>query len=114
MKLAVGNSRMDKKWVNKDMSWDDFCRKVSVTQRTTETVDEYRRMKKGQQDAVKDVGGFVGGHLRQARRRKGMVLCRSMLTLDMDYAVPGIWDAILMLHDFKCCVYSLFRNSAPS
>ena len=63
MKLAVGNSRMDKTWVNKDMSWDDFCRKVSVTQRTTETVDEYRRMKKGQQDAVKDVGGFVGGHL---------------------------------------------------
>lgn len=114
MKLAVGNSRMDKKWVNKDMSWDDFCRKVSVTQRTTETVDEYRRMKKGQQDAVKDVGGFVGGHLRQGRRRKGMVLCRSMLTLDMDYAVPGIWDAILMLHDFKCCVYSTHKHTSAA
>ncbi len=73
MKIAVGNSRMDKKWKNRDISWEDLCEKVSVTQRTTETVDEYRKLKKGAQDSIKDVGGFVGGMLREGRRRNGTV-----------------------------------------
>lgn len=111
MKIAVGNSRMDKKWINRDITWEDLCKKVSVTQRTTETVEEYRKLKKGMQDSIKDVGGFVGGHLRQGRRKNGMVLCRSMLTLDMDYGKPDIWDEIVMLHDFKCCVYSTHKHT---
>lgn len=111
MKIAVGNSRMDKKWKNREISWDELCRKVSVTQRTTETVEEYRKLKKGSQDAIKDVGGFVGGALREGRRKNGMVLCRSMLTLDMDYGKPGIWDEIIMLHDFPCCVYSTHKHT---
>jgi predicted P-loop ATPase len=111
MKIAVGNSRMDKKWKNNDISWEDFCTRVSSTIRTTETVEEYRKLKKGQQDESKDVGGFVGGHLKEGRRRNGNVLCRSMLTLDMDYATTDIWDGIIMLHDFKCCVYSTHKHT---
>ena len=111
MKIAVGNSRMDRKWKNRDISWQDFCAKVSVTQRTTETVEEYRKLKKGMQDSIKDVGGFVGGALREGRRKNGTVLCRSMLTLDMDYGKPGIWDEIIMLHDFRCCVYSTHKHT---
>jgi hypothetical protein len=75
---------MDKKWKNTDISWEDFCSRVKTTQRTTETVEEYRKMRKGGQDSIKDVGGFVGGHLKDGRRKKGNVLSRSMLTLDMD------------------------------
>ena len=111
MKIAVGNSRMDKKWKNRDISWDDLCTKVSTTIRTTETVEEFRKLKKGAQDAIKDVGGFVGGQLRGGRRKNGNVLCRSMLTLDMDYGKPGIWDEIDLLHDFKCCVYSTHKHT---
>lgn len=110
MKIAVGNSRMDKKWKNKDISWDELCTRCATTIRTTETVEEYRKMKKGQQDAVKDVGGFVGGHLREGRRKNGMVACRSLLTLDMDYGTPDIWDELILLHDFKCCVYSTHKH----
>ena len=77
MKIAYGNSRMEKRWKNHEISWDDFCKRVSTTQTTTETVEEYRKMTKPQQDAVKDVGGFVGGHLRDGRRKTGTVLCRS-------------------------------------
>ena len=80
---------MDKKWKNRDISWEDLCQRVSSTIRTTETVEEYRKLKKGAQDNIKDVGGFVGGQLREGRRKNGMVLCRSMLTLDMDYGKPG-------------------------
>ena len=111
MKIAVGNSRMDKKWKNRDISWEDLCQRVSSAIRTTETVEEYRKLKKGAQDNIKDVGGFVGGQLREGRRKNGMVLCRSMLTLDMDYGEPGIWDEIDLLHDFRCCVYSTHKHT---
>ena len=111
MKIAVGNSRMDKKWKNRDISWEDLCQRVSSTIRTTETVEEYRKLKKGAQDNIKDVGGFVGGQLREGRRKNGMVLCRSMLTLDMDYGKPGVWDEIDLLHDFRCCVYSTHKHT---
>ena len=111
MKIAVGNSRMDKKWKNRDISWEDLCARVGSTIRTTETVEEYRKLKKGVQDNIKDVGGFVGGQLREGRRKNGMVLCRSMLTLDMDYGEPGIWDEIDLLHDFRCCVYSTHKHT---
>ena len=111
MKIAVGNSRMDRKWKNREISWEDFCARVSTTIRTTETVEEYRKLKKGSQDSIKDVGGFVGGFLREGRRKYGSVVCRSMLTLDMDYGKPGIWDEITMLHDFKCCVYSTHKHT---
>ena len=111
MKIAVGNSRMDKKWKNQDISWADLCARCGSTIRTTETVEEYRKLKKGQQDGIKDVGGFVGGHLREGRRKNGMVLCRSLLTLDMDYGTPDIWDEITLFHDFKCCVYSTHKHT---
>lgn len=111
MKIAVGNSRMDKKWKNREISWENLCQRVSSTIRTTETVEEYRKLKKGAQDNIKDVGGFVGGQLREGRRKNGMVLCRSMLTLDMDYGEPGIWDEIDLLYDFRCCVYSTHKHT---
>ena len=111
MKIAFGNSRMDKRWKNKEMSWNELCEVVSHTKRTTETVEEYRRMKKGQQDNIKDVGGFVGGHLREGRRKNGNVLCRSMLTLDMDYGTPDVWENIKILYDFKCCVYTTHKHT---
>ncbi len=69
MKIAVGNSRMDKKWKNRDISWEDLCARVGSTIRTTETVEEYRKLKKGAQDNIKDVGGFVGGQLREGGAR---------------------------------------------
>ena len=47
MKIAIGNRRTDKCWKNSDISWEDFCLKISSTLRTTETVEEYRKMKKG-------------------------------------------------------------------
>ncbi|HBK4875851.1 TPA: hypothetical protein LL569_003244 [Listeria monocytogenes] len=111
MKIAYGNSRMDKKWKNSDISWDEFCSRVKTTQRTTETVEEYRKMRKGGQDSIKDVGGFVGGHLKDGRRKKGNVLSRSMLTLDMDYGTSGIWEEICTFFPYQCCIYSTHKHT---
>ena len=111
MKLAIGNSRMDKIWRNCEMTWDEFCARVSITTRTPETVAEYRSSKRGLQDRIKDVGGFVGGWLREGRRKNGNVLCRSMLTLDMDYASPDTWERLRDAVDFSCCVYSTHKHT---
>lgn len=111
MKIAYGNSRMDKKWKNSDISWDEFCSRVKTTQRTTETVEEYRKMRKGGQDSIKDVGGFVGGHLKDGRRKKGNVLSRSMLTLDMDYGTSTIWEEISTFFPYQCCIYSTHKHT---
>lgn len=111
MKIAVANSRMAKKWINRDITWEDFCKKVSTTITTTETVEEYRKFGKGRRDDIKDVGGFVGGHLREGRRKNGNVLCRSMLTLDVDYGTADFWDEFKMWNNYKCCVYSTHKHT---
>lgn len=111
MKIAYGNSRMDKKWKNTDISWENFCSRVKTTQRTTETVEEYRKMRKGGQDSIKDVGGFVGGHLKDGRRKKGNVLSRSILTLDMDYGTSTIWEEISTFFPYQCCIYSTHKHT---
>lgn len=111
MKIAYGNSRMEKKWKNNEISWDDFCKRVSTTQTTTETVEEYRKMTKPQQDNIKDVGGFVGGHLRGGRRKTGTVLCRSMLTLDMDHGTPDVMDELDMFNSHEMCIYSTHKHT---
>lgn len=114
MRIAVGNSRMDKKWKNKDISWEELKEKCSQTIRTTETVAEYRKMSKPAQDNTKDVGGFVGGALKQGKRKNGFVDGRSLLTLDLDHAAPGVWDAVTMLFDFKCLMYSTHKHTPES
>lgn len=114
MKIAVGNSRMDKRWKNKNISWDDFKNTTRTTKRTTETASEFRRMSKARQDSIKDVGGFVGGALREGKRRNGYVLCRSLLTLDMDYATPNIWAQIESLFDWQCCLYSTHKHMSEA
>lgn len=111
MKIAVGNSRMDKNWKNKDIPWPAFKDMVRATRRTTETVSEFRKMTKARQDSIKDIGGFVGGALREGKRRNGYVLCRSMLTLDMDYATPDTWAQLESLYDWACCLYSTHKHT---
>ena len=111
LKISYGNSRMDKKWKNNEITWADFCKRVSSTIRTTETIDEYRKMSKEQQSSIKDVGGYVAGHLKEGRRKKGNVLCRSMILLDMDYGKPGIWDNTLVHLPYRLCAYSTHKHT---
>jgi putative DNA primase/helicase len=101
MKISTGKSRMDKYWKLREVSWDDFFKELSRTTYTRETQEEYKQMKKNEQDNVKDVGGFVAGELKDGRRKKENVVSRSMLTLDIDYAdkVDKLVDHIDQLAD---------------
>lgn len=111
IRLSTGNSRMEKKWNLAEMELSDFRERISTTHRTSETVEQYRKMSKAQQDSIKDVGGFVLGTLKGGRRKKDTVLTRSGLTLDMDYGTPDIMDEIEMFFDFHCMIYSTHKHT---
>ncbi|NLK23263.1 MAG: hypothetical protein GX309_04585 [Clostridiales bacterium] len=111
MKISIAHNRFAKNLKNIDISWSQFLYKVNKPIRTKETVSEYKRMPKVNQDNIKDVGGFVAGSLREGKRKNGYVEYRSMITLDMDYAYSGIWDEISMFFDFTCCIYSTHKST---
>ena len=109
--IATGSSRKEKYWKNREITWQEFLKKVKTTYYTSETMAEYRKLPKARQDEIKDIGGFVGGRLKDGRRRNGYVVNRSMLTLDMDYAREDIWEQIKMFYSFACCVYSTHKHT---
>lgn len=85
VKIAVCNRKTDKRYKNREVKWGFLVQKCRTPIRTTETVQEYPKLSKANRDAAKDVGGFVGGHLKEGIRRNGHVLCRSIGTLDADH-----------------------------
>ncbi|QRN84853.1 hypothetical protein JR334_07675 [Clostridia bacterium] len=111
--ISTGNSRKDKFWKEQTVSWVEFIHRLSQTTITSETREEYLKMKKYQQDDVKDVGGFVAGKLKDGRRRKECVIHRSMLTLDMDHGddAEGIAESIELLYGYACCIYSTHKHT---
>ena len=68
--------------------------------RTTEIVEEYRKMTKNQRVSIKDKGSFVAGHLKKGRRKKDHLLYHSMMALDMDISTPNVWDTGLMKQSY--------------
>ena len=56
LKISVANSRKSKKWISQEIMWADLIRKLSSPTRTNETYEQFIRLKKAQQDELKDVG----------------------------------------------------------
>jgi len=112
MKISVGNSRMDRYWNLQEISVDEFAERLSQTKRTAETVEQFKKMTKLQQDNIKDVGGFVAGVIKGGRRKKDTVISRSAVTLDADYAPLDLPETIEMFFDFRCIIYSTHKHTA--
>ena len=69
--IATGNSRREKHWNNTEIELEDLSSRLTNTVRTSETVEQYRKLPKARQDEIKDVGGFVLGKLKGGRRNFG-------------------------------------------
>lgn len=110
LNISIGNSRMDKRWNQVDLSLEDFKARIASTRYTAETVSQYAKMSKAQQDDIKDVGGFVMGSLKGGRRKKDCVIDRCGLTLDMDYATPNIIETVEILFSYHCWFYSTHKH----
>ena len=100
-KVAYGESRQPKWWKNATITWEELRERLSHPLRTAETQAEYARMKSAGKSAAKDKGGFVAGELRDGVRKASSVLCRSMLTLDVDSASPSFLETYLMLSPYS-------------
>lgn len=109
--IATGRSRKDTSWKNKKTQWSAFLTRISETHRTAETYAEYLAAKKPRQDEIKDIGGFVGGYLSGGRRKSGNVIHRQLLTLDIDFGEPGIWENFTLIYGNAAAVYSTHKHT---
>lgn len=110
--IAIASSRKATFWKNKEIDYSSFLDKISKTRHTSETLAEYLKMNKDRQADIKDVGGFVGGTLKEGKRKNGYVLSRSLITLDIDFGLPSIYDLIKeRLKNFSYAYYSTHKSS---
>lgn len=111
--ISEGKSRFETNWKNKKTRWSTLLAKLSKSRETTETHAEYMKMSKAEQDKIKDIGGFVGGHLKEGRRKTGYVAARQIITLDLDFAPADFWDQLMnnLELDAAMAVYSTHKHS---
>ena len=95
LQISTGNSRHSIKWKPTHITWGELVRKLSEPIRTSETLEHFLSLKRSEQDAIKDVGGFVGGTLNGERRQNKTVVSRSTLTLDLDNIPDGETETVI-------------------
>lgn len=109
--VAVGSHRNSPLWKNKAMTWADITAKCGRTHRTAETVAQYHAATKQRQAEIKDIGGFVGGYLTAGVRKKKNVQYKQLVTLDADFAEPGLWDDFMTFYGCAGLVYSTHKHT---
>ena len=109
--LATGKNKKEIHWKNKNLLYSALIEKLTTTTRTPETYVEYKKMPKTDRDNIKDVGGFVGGSLKNGRRKAENVANRTLLSLDLDYVNGDVWSSIEMLWEFSVAMYSTHTHA---
>ena len=109
--IALGRSRKSAQWQNKELNWSELLDKLSQTTRTRETAAEYAALPKGERDNIKDVGGFVGGYLKNGKRNNASVVNRCMVCLDADYADEGLLDDLDLTFINAYALYSTHSHT---
>lgn len=105
--IATGKSNKSTSWKNQVIKLSNYYNKLSITKYTNETVEDFKDMSKAEKGKVKDVGGFLGGELKQnGSRTQENIKSRNLLTLDIDYGDLQIWDKVDLLFGFSSCIYS--------
>ena len=92
--LALGRARTERHWRPVTLAWSALLGRLASPVRTEESLAEFLAAPKGAQDAKKDVGGYVGGTLKEGRRTAASVAWRSCLTLDADFATDDLLFAL--------------------
>ncbi len=115
--ISIGASRWSTSWPTSVMSWSEFCQRLKTPVKGTETLGEFLKMSKADQDTRKDVGGFVGGVIEGERRKVGNVRSRDLVTLDLDNIPADKTDAILanvQMIGAGAAVYSTRKHRAAA
>lgn len=110
LKISVANNRKSTNWMAQEILWSDFIKKISTPTVTNETFEQFMKLKKSQQDELKDVGGFVAGILKDNRRKAENVMSRCLVTLDADNIEPGQTQKVLSLVSGLGCGYAVYST----
>lgn len=110
LKISAGTSRYSLHWQQQEISWSGFVSRLSAPVRTGETYAEYRGLPKAGQDALKDIGGFVGGELKGEARCSSSAGPRHLVTLDADSIPPGGTQSVLAAVDALGCAYAVYST----
>ncbi|EHL13150.1 hypothetical protein HMPREF9629_00450 [Peptoanaerobacter stomatis] len=113
LNISVAGNRKATKWASSQMYWSEFIERIQNPVRSLETLAEYLKYSKTQQDDLKDVGGFVGGLLKDNRRYEKNVLSRDLIALDLDnIPAEGTNDVLLKIKGLGCAyaVYSTRKH----
>ena len=97
IKISVCNRRTDKKYKNKELEWDYIIDRNRNPVRTSETAEEYSKLPKAKRGELKDIGGLVGGWLKEGIRKNGNVTFRTLGLLDAD-SIPADTDFQSIVH----------------
>ena len=110
--IATGKSRYTDLWTNQKVRYSAILDKFSKPYIYQHKYEEYMAKSKEEQDKLKDRGGFVGGYLKDGRRRKQDVLHRQIITLDADF-VDNLSKLLKEIGDYFCaaCYYSTHKHS---
>ena len=111
--ISTGKNRFETAWKNRKMKWSELLTRLSKSLQTHESHAEYMKMSKEDQDRIKDIGGFVGGHLKDGRRKTGYVAARQIITLDLDFPPENFWDGLMdnFALTSAMAVYSTHKHS---
>lgn len=110
LKISVASNRKSVNWIQQEILWSDFIKKISTPTTTNETFEQFMKLKKSQQDELKDVGGFVAGILKDNRRKAENVMSRCLVTLDADNIEPGQTQKVLSLISGLGCEYAVYST----
>lgn len=112
--IAVGLSAKTKIWKNKKMKWSELVQSLSEESKTNETYMEYMAANKEDQLKIKDVGGYVGGYLKNGRRNPKTITHRQIITLDIDFAHKDFWDDFQIQFDYAAVLHSTHKHHESS
>lgn len=112
--IATGHAATAKHWKNTELRWSELVDQISTPTVTKEKLSEYESMSKDMQLKTKDVGGFVGGFLKDGKRNPEAVLHRQLLTLDIDFASKNFWDLFTMSYDCAAVLHSTHKHKPSS
>ncbi|MEY8419815.1 virulence-associated E family protein [Oscillospiraceae bacterium 44-5] len=111
--ISVGTSRKAMSWAPQVLAVSELYERLRTPARGKETQSEYLALPKPEQDARKDVGGYVAGTLSGPQRKAGAVTGRDVITLDLD-SIPagGTQDVLRRVDGLGCgyCVYSTRKH----
>ena len=107
LEISFGKNRFDTDWKPELIEWADFVELLKKVRRTKETMSEYDLMPKDKKDKIKNGRAFVGGLVKDGRRKKENIKKRWLITLDADNADEDfIFNVDLILGGGAYAIYS--------